>query len=249
VSSPLRFVGTGAIAKSDDPAARRVAAALAAVSGEPSATFSRWSGRIEAERARLLADDREIEVLAPGPGGTDDPVVLRKVLSDVTARVSSSPKRARLLYSLIEEFRPEVALEMGSGVGISTSYQAAACAEAGGRLVCLEGAPGLAAVTAGVLERSGLRNRVDVRVGWFDDTLPPALAEGVAYAYVDGYHQREPTLRYHELLVEHTRPGAVLVYDDIRWSEGMEEAWSVIAADPRVAVSVDLRWRGLVVLP
>lgn len=234
---------------SKDDRQQRLGEAVRRAQAEPSGELAAWSTRIERERQRLIADHSVIKVLAPGPGGTAEPVEHEKDLGELTSRISSSPSRARLLYSLIEEFRPKVAIEMGSGVGVSTAYQAAACAVVGTRMTCLEGAPDLARVAGDLVGRLDLARVVDIRVGWFDDTLPKAIAKGVDYAYVDGHHQEEPTLRYHELLVQHARPGAVLVYDDIRWSDGMKSAWKTISADNRVAVALDLKWRGVVLLP
>lgn len=252
MDGPLKYQSSAALSQSTDPVARRIAAAVRRAHEDPRGALAERALQVEAERQRLLADDGEFELLAPGRGRDGlQPQNLRrlqKTVSDVTGRISSSPRRARLLYTLLAEFQPEVALEMGTGVGISTGYQAAAVADNGyGRLVCLEGAPGLAAIASGVVDRMGLAEQVDIRVGWFDRTLPAVLELPIGYAYVDGHHEEEPTLRYHELLVRHARAGAVLVYDDIRWSDGMLRAWEVIADDERVALSVDLRWRGVVV--
>jgi hypothetical protein len=64
---------------------------------------------------------------------------------------------------------------------------------------------------------------------------------------VDGNHRKEPTLRYFDLLMERRGPGAVLIFDDIHWSKEMEEAWDTICADPRVYMTIDLFFIGLVV--
>jgi hypothetical protein len=38
----------------------------------------------------------------------------------------------------------------------------------------------------------------------------------------------------------------MVVFDDIHWSSEMEQAWSQIIADPRVTMSIDLFFIGLV---
>jgi hypothetical protein len=41
---------------------------------------------------------------------------------------------------------------------------------------------------------------------------------------------------------------AVLIFDDIHWSAEMEEAWGAIKSDPRVYLTIDLFFIGLVFL-
>ncbi len=50
------------------------------------------------------------------------------------------------------------------------------------------------------------------------------------------------------MIKPHLAPGAVLVYDEIHWSSGMERAWAAIAADPDLCVIVDLTSIGIAVL-
>jgi hypothetical protein len=40
----------------------------------------------------------------------------------------------------------------------------------------------------------------------------------------------------------------MIVFDDIRWSDGMLKAWKKIMADPGVKISMDLFCMGIVVL-
>lgn len=78
--------------------------------------------------------------------------------------------------------------------------------------------------------------------GYFADTLAPTLEDygPIDFAFIDGHHQEAATLAYFDTLCRHIRSGAVLVFDDIRWSEGMLRAWNSIAADDRVNLAVDL---------
>ncbi|HXB06907.1 MAG TPA: class I SAM-dependent methyltransferase, partial [Puia sp.] len=95
----------------------------------------------------------------------------------------------------------------------------------------------------------GLTN-VEVSTGNFDDLLDPLLEKigPVGLAFVDGNHRREPTLRYFESLIGHSARAAVLIFDDIHWSREMEEAWMQIREDPRVYLTIDLFFIGLVVV-
>jgi hypothetical protein len=68
----------------------------------------------------------------------------------------------------------------------------------------------------------------------------------VDFAFFDGNHRYEPTLRYFELCLAHRTDNSVFVFDDIHWSEEMERAWEAIKAHPDVTITVDLFYIGLV---
>jgi predicted O-methyltransferase YrrM len=64
--------------------------------------------------------------------------------------------------------------------------------------------------------------------------------------YFDGNHQKEATLHYFEKLLPLAHNDSVFIFDDIHWSGEMEEAWEQIKAHPRVRVSIDTFYWGLV---
>jgi len=64
--------------------------------------------------------------------------------------------------------------------------------------------------------------------------------------YFDGNHQKEASLHYFEKLLPLAHNDSVFIFDDIHWSREMEEAWEQIKAHPRVRVSIDAFYWGLV---
>ncbi len=89
-----------------------------------------------------------------------------------------------------------------------------------------------------------------VVTGNFDVVLEPLVERvgPVDLAFVDGNHRYEPTLRYFDILMRHSGRQAMLIFDDIHWSADMERAWVQIKADPRVMMTIDLFFFGLVVI-
>jgi len=245
------------LAQSADPAARQVAAAL---DGRLDAQERAWSDRIEALRARLLASDAEVGIIDFGAG---DPglelsggtmaagrVETRRI-ADICRSAAKPPVWARILLRLVREFRPERCLELGTSLGVSAAYQAAALELNGsGRLVSLEGAPALVEVAWRHLEELGLAPRVSLFAGRFRDTLGGVLASEapIDYAFVDGHHDGDATIAYFEQLLPAAADGAVFVFDDISWSRGMQQAWRTVSAHPRVRLPVDLFKVGVCVL-
>lgn len=64
--------------------------------------------------------------------------------------------------------------------------------------------------------------------------------------YLDGNHQKEATLKYFRQLLPLAHNDSVFIFDDIHWSEGMEEAWEEIKAHPQVRVTIDSFFWGIV---
>jgi predicted O-methyltransferase YrrM len=64
--------------------------------------------------------------------------------------------------------------------------------------------------------------------------------------FIDGNHQKEATLFSFEKLLPTVHNDSVMIFDDIHWSKGMEEAWEEIKAHPKVKVSIDTFQWGLV---
>ena len=198
--------------------------------------------RVEALRARMLVSEQVIRVTDFGTGA-GQPAARKAAF---IARRYATPQRfARLLFRLVNRFRPANILEMGTSLGITTSYLAAA--DSASQVVTLEGCPETAAVATANFRLLRLPN-VRQLTGEFSETLPQALAvlPTVDFAYFDGNHRREATMTYFETCVEKATATSIFVFDDIHWSRGMEAAWDSIRRHPRVGTSLDLFEVGIV---
>jgi predicted O-methyltransferase YrrM len=83
--------------------------------------------------------------------------------------------------------------------------------------------------------------------GRFQDTLADVAREQapVDFAFIDGHHDEHATVAYFRQILPHLGRSAVLVFDDISWSPGMERAWKTVTADERVGLAVDLSAIGI----
>jgi len=220
-----------------------------------------WIEKIELLRNELNSSTDEVTLMDYGAGSPErersienhkarEGKVKTKTIGDVCRTASKPYKWSFLLLKLIREFRPLVCLELGTCLGVSASYQAAALKlNQSGRIVSLEGAESLARLAEGHFQRLGLDN-VDVVVGLFQDNLKNVLKEHgpIDYAFVDGHHQEEPTLAYFREILPFLSERAVLVFDDISWSDGMKRAWSTIKAHESIKVCVDLAYVGICII-
>lgn len=241
------------------PAAAPIRRALRAAGlGTVSPRARRAVEEIEAIRSRLLATHDELRIIDYGAGSSRAALSEAEMaegrsrsLTVAEACAFSKPQRwAMLLFHLVRELRPEVCVEMGTCVGISAAYQAAALQLNGrGRLITLEGAAPLAHLATGTVSELGL-DAVTIVEGRFQDTLERVMQENapVDFIFVDGHHDEQATLGYFDQVRPHLSTGALLVFDDIRWSPGMTRAWRAISTSPHTALAVDLGAVGLTVL-
>jgi len=214
------------------------------VSGQaPSADERRLIDRIEALRETLNASSQRLLMYYEGGSGQE------RIVGDICRKAAQPPREALLLFRLARALRPRMCLEMGTNLGISTAYQTAALQlNQRGALVTVEGAPPLAKLADEHFRSLGL-TRVTIAVGRFAKILPAVLqAHGpFDYAFIDGHHDEVATLTYLEQILPHLSAPALLVFDDVNWSAGMERAWQQIAADRRLPVTVRLSKIGIAV--
>ena len=231
-------------------------AIIDAVSGKTSKIEQAWIGRIEELRSSMSGSSEELEITDYGAGSgnlksTEEEMHrgrrIRTTIGKVCA-ISRGDRTALLLFRLVRALKPHTCIELGTSVGISGCYQAAALKLNGaGKLITLEGADSLASIAVRNFASLGLDN-IEVIRGRFQDTLSGVLAANPAvdYAFIDGHHEEASTVNYFNALLPVLVTSAVVVFDDIRWSEGMKRAWDVIRGHRRVRASVDLGPMGLV---
>lgn len=199
---------------------------------------------IEALRRRLLNDRRRIRIRDFGAGSKVNPNPERE-LRDI-ARNSEKPQRiARLLFRLVRQFQPQTIFDLGTSLGLTTLYFAKATPEA--RILTFEGCPETAAVAQSNFDELEAQH-IEIVVGNLDETLPTVVAatDRIDFAFFDANHRYEPTVRYFETCLPKAHDDSLFVFDDIHWSPEMEKAWRYLQAHPRVALTVDLFFIGLV---
>lgn len=200
---------------------------------------------IEHRRAALREDARRLRITDYGAGSQTGAGRERPV-RDVARHAAKPARLAQLLFRLVNYQQPRTVLELGTSLGLTTAYLAAASSQA--RVLTLEGCPETAAVARETFEQLDLPN-VELIEGNFDQTLPAALTgltEPLDFAFFDGNHRYEPTLRYLGQCLPYATENSVFVFDDIHWSAEMEQAWEAIKAHPAVTLTIDLFFIGLV---
>ncbi|MDB5017149.1 MAG: SAM-dependent methyltransferase [Mucilaginibacter sp.] len=199
---------------------------------------------IENLREQLFIDTRIITTTDLGAGSLVNNNRQKKI-SELAHNALKPPKLAQLLYRLAADLKPENIIELGTCLGITTLYLQKATPKA--KVYTLEGCPETAGVAKEIFKKAGINN-ADLITGDFNDTLPGIINKlpTLDFVFVDGNHQKNATLKYFEWCLPKVHDNTLLIFDDIYWSQGMKEAWNQIKAHPKVTVTIDLFWIGLV---
>ena len=200
--------------------------------------------KVEALRDQLLNDTTVLEVEDFGAGSVIDKKNKRSISS--IAKNAAKPKKfGQLLFRMVKRYQPKTILELGTSLGITTSYLSLAKPDA--RLITMEGSKEIADVAKQNFNAIELKN-VELIEGNFDNTLSSVVRglPSVDFSFIDGNHQQEPTERYFKELLAKTNNNSILVFDDIHWSSEMEAAWETIKNNAAVTCSIDLFFIGIV---
>jgi predicted O-methyltransferase YrrM len=130
-------------------------------------------------------------------------------------QIQVSPPQGRLLELLVRLQGARTVLELGTLGGYSTILMARALAP-GGRLITLEANPGYAEVARGNIERAGLGDVIELRVGPALEILPELEEEGAGpfdLVFIDADKVNTPS--YFAWALEQTRPGSLIVADNV----------------------------------
>ena len=223
---------------------------------ENSEEEKRWIDEIEVLRTKLDSSPVQISLIDYGAGEPNFNLSTSKMEQGraVTSKISKLSINANksyfwsiFLFKLIRKFRPLNCLELGTGFGISTAYQAAALSINGaGKITSIEGAEPLATLAESHLKSLNLNN-FSIVLGKFIDKLPEFLKNNsFDFVFIDGHHTEEATLEYFRLIRPYLAERSIIIFDDISWSNGMKRAWKTILESEGITISIDFLKMGLI---
>ena len=163
--------------------------------------------------------------------------------------INVAPNQGKLLMMLAEMIGARRILEIGTLGGYSTIWLARGLVP-GGRLITLELDPRCAEVARANIARAGLAETVEIRVGNALDTLPSVTAEApFDLIFIDA--DKPSTAAYYEWAVKLSRPGSLIVVDNVVREgaildagsddphvQGIRRFYELAAADARVSGTV-----------
>ncbi|MCF6279976.1 MAG: class I SAM-dependent methyltransferase [Flavobacteriaceae bacterium] len=165
-------------------------------------------------------------------------------ISKIAKIAGISKKRSKLLIRIVEYFKPNNVLEIGTSLGIGTASLYIGNPTL--RITTLEGCSNTAKTAQNQFKKFYLGN-INIKIGDFKETLPSILKSNIFdLVYFDGNHQKKPTIDYFEQCLNSINNNSVFIFDDIHWSKEMTEAWEYIKNHEKVTVSIDTYFWGIV---
>jgi caffeoyl-CoA O-methyltransferase len=128
--------------------------------------------------------------------------------------IAVSPDEGRLLQVLLTSIQARRVLEVGTLGGYSAIWMARALPE-DGELLTIEIEPKHADFARRYIERAGLADRIDIRIGRALDVLPSLDGEQFDAVFIDA--DKEPMPNYFEWALRLLRPGGLLIADNTLW--------------------------------
>jgi predicted O-methyltransferase YrrM len=156
----------------------------------------------------------------------DDPVLAAALEASDAAglpRIAVSAQQGKFLSLLAGAIKARSVLEIGTLGGFSTIWLARGVGP-DGRVLTLEYEPKHAEVARANIDRAGVGDRVEVLVGPALETLPNVTDGPFDLVFIDA--DKENNVGYLEWAVKLTRPGSVIVVDNVI-REG-----AILAPDP-----------------
>jgi len=159
-------------------------------------------------------------------------------------RVRTDALMGEFYTRLAETFKPDTVVEFGSAFGVSGMYFLAGLEmSGGGQLLTFEPNRVWADIARNNLKQ--ISDRFKLTVGTFEENICKVMDSGqsIDLALIDAIHTSKFVLPQLEMVVKKSRPGTIILLDDINFSEDMATCWKAIATDGRFCASAELGGR------
>ena len=143
-------------------------------------------------------------------------------IGELTKKVQSKSKKAQLLFRLSVFFQKKNILEIGTSLGLTTSYFANTNKRA--KVTTIEADPIICKWAQKNFDKLKLNN-IHLINNSFDEILPDILKKNFDLIFFDGNHSKEATLKYFYWALEYVKEESIFIFDDINWSNEMREVW------------------------
>ncbi len=169
----------------------------------------------------------------------------KPTISQLASASLKSESEAALIARTADYFQARKILEFGTSFGLTTALLAMVNPDA--EIITLEGSEAVAQRASMIfdqLPQHGIRQIISQ----FDLAIEQKSLEEYGpfdMMIIDGNHRMKPTLHYFDYLLDFCSEDAVFVFDDIRWSKEMLNAWKIISSHPRITLALDMFGMGI----
>ena len=195
---------------------------------------------IESLRQQLLHDNTTLTLQPLGTSQAKTTTIARELKNS-----TKSPRQAQLLQRLCASNQSHYIIELGTNLGLSTAYLASN--NSNSQVYTLEGQPQLCQIAQQNFKQLHLNN-IQIIEGNINNTLPTLIQQipQIDLLFIDANHQYQATINYYKLAKSKVHKNTIIIFDDIHWSEGMQQAWNEIRQDPDIRLSIDIFHMGIV---
>ena len=192
-------------------------------------------------RMNMLADNTMLNVRDFGTGKSGQ----RKV-KDIARRSSTDVRYGGVMQKIIDAFKVESILELGTSVGIGTMFLARTNAKT--EVTTVEGCP-----ETYEFAKSEFTKRKIANVNFINDDFDHLFASNALkdknfdLAFIDGNHTSEATIRYFDNIIKrYSNKKSIIIVDDINWSRDMYDAWKEISSRMPDSLRINLFRMGII---
>lgn len=201
-----------------------------------------WSNFLGSKH-KLLDNKSFIKVTDFGSGSKIFKKNLRQV-SKISKVAGISNNKAKLLIKIVNYYKPENCLEIGTSLGLATT--SIKIGNKNSKITTLEGCPETSKIANDLFINNNFKD-IHIITGNFIETLPKVTKNNkYDFIYFDGNHNKKSTLEYFEACLETAHNNSFWIFDDIYWNKEMQEAWKEIKIHPKVTVTIDVFHWGIV---
>lgn len=194
---------------------------------------------IEEKRKELIKNKDTIFVKDYGAGSKK---TSSRTISKIAGISVSSKKKCELIQKIIESFDIQSVIEFGTSLGISTMYIKNSATNP--KVITIEGDKKLSQIA----QRNFADLKFDIEIinSTFDSYIRNYdYINKVDMLYIDGNHKKDATIRYFNFGKKIINKNGIILFDDIRWSNGMLDAWKEIILKEKKGTFVDFGTMGL----
>lgn len=155
---------------------------------------------------------------------------------------SSKGKYADLLYRISNFYKPQKILELGTSLGVGTIHLQAGNMKS--EIITVEACK----ETLAIAQKNFKQFDFNIKAinSTFQQYIEQLNEEKFDLIYIDGHHDGDSLLLYLEKLIPFIHNDTIVLLDDIRWSNSMNNAWKIICKSEFYNVSIELLRMGII---
>lgn len=164
-------------------------------------------------------------------------------VSNIAGRSVKQSKYARFLHRLCLHIQGKSIVELGTSLGITTSYLALV---PDSTVYTVEGDAGVKQVAIRNWMSLDCKN-IKPFLGDINEHLPIIYhhVKKIDVLFIDANHRMEAMVRYYLQALPYLHDKSIVVFDDIHWNEETHKAWEMVKRRNEVTLSFDIYQMGV----